>query len=119
METQFFVAHDGNPYGLFETYLQAEHFVLRQQGWTDSEITEEWEFVKKEANRYGGDPFSNNGRHSLWFITELKLSDGVILEVDCQLFDDYIESISDEPGTKEFEDTKRRMNQYYLGERNE
>lgn len=36
METQFFVAHDGNPYGLFETYLQAEHFVLRQQGWTDS-----------------------------------------------------------------------------------
>ena len=115
METKYFVSHDGNRCGLFCTLEQAEYYILKKNGWTDNEIAEEWAFVKKEADRYGGDPFSNNGRHSLWFITELKLSDGVIMEVDGQLFDDYVESMSDERGTEEFAETKRRLVGYYLG----
>ncbi|WP_157694026.1 hypothetical protein [Neisseria chenwenguii] len=114
-ETQYFVSHDGNRHDLFDTLEQAEHYILKKNGWTDGEIAEKWAFVKKEARKYGGDPFSSNGRHSLWFITELKLSDGVIMEVDGQLFDDYVESISAERGTEEFAETKRRLVGYYLG----
>ena len=63
----------------------------------------------------GGDPFSSNSRHSLWFIDELKLSDGLIMEVDGLPFDDFVESISAERGTEEFAETKRRLVGYYLG----
>ncbi|MRN37416.1 hypothetical protein CRG49_012650 [Neisseria sp. N95_16] len=117
METKYFVSHDGNRHDLFDTLEQAEHYILKQTGWTDAEIADKWEFVKKECSLYGGDPFSSNSRHSLWFIDELKLSNGVIMEVDGQSFDDYVESMSDERGTEEFAETKRRMVGYYLGGR--
>ncbi|RPD83205.1 hypothetical protein EGK75_03915 [Neisseria weixii] len=115
METKYFVSHDGNRHGLFDSLEQAEHYILKKIGWTDSEIVEKWAFVKKEARKYGGDPFSSNGRHSLWFIDELKLSDGLIMEVDSLPFDDFVENISAERGTEEFAEMKRRMVGYYLG----
>lgn len=114
METKYFVGHDGNPRGLFESMDEAERFILMEQGWTDEEIAEDWAFVKNESRKYGGDPFSTNGRESLFFITELKISDGVLVEVDGMPFDDYIESISAERDTEEFRETKRRMAEYYL-----
>ena len=114
METKYFVSHDGNRHGLFESLEQAEHYILKKNGWTDSEIANDWALVKKEAQKYGGDPFSSNGRHSLWFIKELKLSDGVIMEVDGLPLDDFVESISAERGTEEFAETKRRLVRYYL-----
>ncbi|MCQ9326935.1 hypothetical protein [Neisseria dentiae] len=70
--------------------------------------------MKNESRKYGGAPFSTNGRESLFFITELKISDGVLVEVDGMPFDDFIESISAERGTEEFAETKRRMVRYYL-----
>ncbi|PSJ81192.1 hypothetical protein [Neisseria iguanae] len=115
METKYFVSHDGNRYGLFDTLELAEYYILKKMGWTDSKIADDWAFVKKEARKYGGDPFSSNGRHSLWVIGELKLSDGLILEVDGMPFDDFIEFIGEERGTEEFAEMKRRMVRYFLG----
>ena len=115
METKYFVSDDGNRHGLFDSLELAEHYILKKNGWTDSEIAEKWAFVKEEARKYGGDPFSSNSRHSLWFIDELKLSDGLIMEVDGLPFDDFVESISAERGTEEFAETKRRLVGYYWG----
>ncbi|ATD64632.1 hypothetical protein [Neisseria weixii] len=48
METKYFVSDDGNRHGLFDSLELAEHYILKKNGWTDSEIAEKWAFVKKK-----------------------------------------------------------------------
>lgn len=117
-ETKFHVSCDGKTHGLFASYDAAEIYVLKQLGWTDGEIENDLAFAKKECRKYGGDLFAPRGGVPSWFITELKISYGAegtdIIEVSGQPYDDYIESISDETGSAEFEETKARMNRYFL-----
>ncbi|WP_269766449.1 hypothetical protein [Neisseria chenwenguii] len=40
METKYFVSDDGNRHGLFDSLELAEHYILKKNGWTDSEIAE-------------------------------------------------------------------------------
>lgn len=114
---KYFVAHDGNPIGLFDSEREAEKVAAIDSGdWTEEEFEEEWDFVKSQCNEYGGDPLGRNGRESLYFFNTLELDEaGNILKVSGQ---DFIEFIIDTTGyeenTPEFEESKTRYLKYFL-----
>lgn len=64
--------------------------------------------------RYFVEPYSMIGPPCLWLVVELKISEGQIIEVEGQPFDDFVETIGVERGDKEFAEIRRRMNEYYL-----
>ncbi|EGZ47896.1 hypothetical protein [Neisseria wadsworthii] len=113
-ETKFHVGHDGNSHGLFNSYDEAEIYILKERGWTDEEIKNDLAFAKKECSKYGGDLFADPGKMPLWFITEIEMEDGKIVKVDGQSYRDYLESIGGEEGSGEYEADLKRMNAYYL-----
>ena len=112
-----FVAHDGNKIGLFDSLREAEKAAALYEGWTEEEFEKEWDSVKKECEKYGGDPLGHNGRDSLYFFDELEINEsGEIVKINRREFNDMIAENSDDEGTPEFEKCKKEMTEYYLGD---
>lgn len=100
METKFYVYYDGNHRGTFNSREQAEMFILNEEGrGEDSKIIYQY-----------CDSF-----FQLWSIHEITFSqNNEIVLFNDQDFDQFIESISDEIGSKEFENTKERAIKEYM-----
>lgn len=114
---KYFVAHDGNPIGLFDSGREAEKVAAIDSGnWTEEEFEEEWDFVKNQCNKYGGDPLGRNGGESLYFFDTIELDEsGNILKVSGQDFIEFIiDSTGYEENTPEFEESKTRYLKYFL-----
>ncbi|HEZ5686784.1 TPA: hypothetical protein WI014_001277 [Neisseria meningitidis] len=115
---KYFVAHDGNPIGLFDSERMAEKAAALDSGcWTEEEFEADWDFAKSQCNKYGGDPLSRSNRDSLYFFDTLELDEsGNILKVSGQDFIEFIvESSGYEENTPEFEESKTRYLKYFLG----
>ena len=111
-----FVAHDGNKIGLFDSLRKAEKAAALYEGWTEEEFEKEWDAVKKDCGKYGGDPLGRNGRESLYFFDELEIDEsGEIVKINGQDFNEFIAENSDEEGTPEFEEYKKNAKKYFLG----
>lgn len=116
MKTKYFVAHDGNRIGLFDSLREAEKAAALYEGWTEAEFEKEWDTLKKDCEIYGGDPLGRNGRESLYFFDELEVNEsGEIVKINRQEFNDTVSENSDDEGTPEFEACKKEMTAYYLG----
>lgn len=114
---KYFIAHDGNKIGLFDSLREAEKAAALYEGWTEEEFEKEWDSVKKDCGKYGGDPLGRNGRESLYFFDELEIDEsGEIVKINGQDFNEFIAENSDEEGTPEFEEYKKNAKKYFLGD---
>ncbi|MFC1040099.1 hypothetical protein ACFGZ5_11800 [Pasteurella multocida] len=105
---KYHLSYDGNNRGLFSSEKEAEKAALVDYGnFTDKEFEENYSFWKNEQVEHG-----INFLGDLWVITELEITD-TIIKVNGIDIDEFIESISDKAGSKEFILTKKRMIDFY------
>lgn len=111
---KYHLSHDGNPIGLFDTLDEAEYQAAMDNGWTEQEYQENFQFAKSQCRKYGGDVFSKNGHDSLYFFTEVELDEqGNIVTIDEQPLDEFIQDTYNVMNDKDLIEIRQNVTKYY------
>lgn len=89
---KYHLSHDGNVCSLYDTVEEAQKAALREQGWTNKDFEENFDFYMYECRKYGNDPINTGSGCGGYFIYEIEISEsGELLKVDGQNFEEYLQ----------------------------